>query len=102
MGTFVDDSISEGNETLKKESEVTSEKFQCKDRIYNNFRFTVIYVENLADGNLIHQAEHIKRVKLIYPDCTTKEFRSARSKISWLQHYDTRPEIATRVNYLLK
>lgn len=98
MGTYVDDTITSGSETFEKETELTSKKFECKKKEYDNFRFAGIYIRKLSEGYSIHQESYIKRLEYLDSKCTFKQFRSARARLTWIQN--SRPEIAATVNFL--
>lgn len=98
MGTYVDDTISAGTEDFEKHTNITESKFESKPTEFDNFRFAGVYVKKISEGYMIHQESSISRLKLLDPGCTFQEFRSARARLTWMQH--TRPEIAAIVNFL--
>lgn len=97
-GTYVDDIISAGTKQFEKNAEKTSQRFDCKKKVYGSFRFAGIYVKKLMNGHKIHQESYINRFEELRNDCSYATFRSARARLTWIQH--TRPEIAAVMNII--
>ena len=98
MGTYVDDSLLAGNHQFVQHTNKTLQKFDSKDREFDNTRFAGVYINTQKNGFLLHQKEYIKRLKKASTSSTFREFRSTRAQTTWMIH--TRPDICCTVNML--
>lgn len=98
MGTYVDDSLLAGDDEFLKLSEKTIEKFESKEREFDNIRFAGVYIETLENGFRLHQKSYIERLQLLNSNASFEDLRRARAKLSWLIH--TRPEVCVAASML--
>lgn len=98
MGTYVDDTISAGSPELEELNKKKEQKFESKAKEYYNFRLAGVYVKKLTAGCWLLQESYIKRLNPLSTTCDFSHFRSARARLTLIQH--TTPEIAATVYFL--
>lgn len=97
--THVDDTLSAGDASFEKLSQLTGKVFDAKPRQYENLTFAGVTVETMEDGSrLMHQADYGNKISLLEKGCTFEEFKSRRHELAWLTH--TRPDVAAEAAIL--
>lgn len=97
IGSYVDDTISTGNDDFVESSKTIEKTFESKPREYQNFKFAGMEIETREDGPFrIHQEQFAKRIETVPWNCSFSSFRSKRQELAWLVH--TRPDLACAVN----
>lgn len=82
MGTYVDDTVSVGTSSFLKASKATDDRFETKQREFDNTRFAGVYIEQLAYGFRIHQKEYIVLLKQLPLGCSFADSHSARLSLT--------------------
>jgi hypothetical protein len=96
-GTYVDDSLLSGNADFLKLPDMSQQKFDSRERQFDNFTFAGVDISTEDDGQFaLSQTVYIRKLVVLPEEATFPEFRSMRAKLSWLAH--TRPEIVHFVN----
>lgn len=88
-GSYVDDSLHCGNEKFLKPSGKSLEKFESRDREFDDFVFAGVTVRNSPNGFKLGQEDYIRKRSSLPLDCSYSDFRSSRAKLAWVTH--TRP-----------
>lgn len=97
IGSYVDDTISAGNNDFVELSKLTEHTFDSKQRKYDTFKFSGMEIESLPNDSFrIHQQTFAKKISKLPENCSFSDFRSKRQELAWLVH--TRPDIACAVN----
>lgn len=59
-GAYVDDSLVTGTKRFDEESRATERRFDSKPRVYNNLTFSGIQIQEVDNGNKMHQEPFVK------------------------------------------
>lgn len=87
---YDDDSLSCGDEKFVTLSRQTPDKFEWREREFNDTFFVGVMAKKSAFDFELTQKHYSKKVRLVPADTTFKKTRSERHKLAWLDH--TRPE----------
>lgn len=60
VGTYVDETLFACNSDFEDDAMKTEEKFESKERKYENFIFAGVQVEKINEGHLLHQERYAK------------------------------------------
>lgn len=80
--THIDDTLSRGSDQFIKETTSNLQKFEAKDKEFDNIKFAGVYIETLKNGFKLHQTSYVERIKPL-PKCSPcNQFNSARASIT--------------------
>lgn len=84
-GQYVDDGIMAGEEEFQTVADKTLERFESKQRVYDDFDFFGQHVRTVSSEELeISQSSHIDRVVIIPKDVLFAEFQLIRAAMAWI------------------
>ena len=93
--TCVDDALQAGNDKYQAITKATLQKFKCRDREFDEVKFSGIEIDSVVDEFRAHQRGYMKKVEKLQKEATFSDFRKMRARLAWLTH--TRPDICCSV-----
>lgn len=96
-GNYVDDGLNARLPNFDLLTEATLKRFECKQRIYDNFGFFDMNIQAMRQGELQLNQEHFcKSLSVIPATACTEAFRRARAQLAWSTH--SKPELGYHIN----
>ena len=93
--TCVDDALQAGNGKYREITKATLQKFKCRDREFDDVKFSGIEIDSVDDEFRVHEQGYMKKVEKLSKDATFSDYRKMRARLAWLTH--TRPDICCSV-----
>ena len=93
--TCVDDALQAGNDKYQEITKATLQKFKCRDREFDDVKFSGIEIDSFDGEFRVHQKGYLKKVQKLQKDATFSDYRKMRARLAWLTH--TRPDICCAV-----
>lgn len=86
---YVDDTIGTGTENFLKLLTKIEESFKLRERSFNSFKFSGIFMEQTENKIIFHKNPYLHKLQHLTKDVTISDFSFSSEKSSWLTH--TRP-----------
>lgn len=97
-GTYVDDTLRTETKDFQLLNNKTGMRFESRVATSARLTFSGIEITRDADRVLLQQRKQAERMRFLQPSVSYSEFKSALTKMAWLNH--TRPDICCAVAQL--